>query len=409
MDKIEAQYSARLSKGIKIYNMNNKTRNQHYVPCFYLNGFANDKKFWAYDFSKCRMIPNMVDIYSQCVKAYFYGEDGIWEQRLSNMEREWAIVLKKVVGGRKLMSNEVILLKRFLLFQKLRTSSTANYLQNDRESILLEWAKSVYISKGWVFGEEAKKFCRDRAKEKVTPAENVELADQLYSYIDDLNTLIVHYNTTRKLLVSDSPVIALNAFLKCYGFGLNNIGIAFIMPLSPEYLLIVYDAKIYRDNSDNIYQESTNEEDVETINKYLLINAERMVYSNDKSSFELVTQEIYDYRDQEYNRNQVQFLGPEGTNRLMINNAHGTNYYFKLSFLKLPREYSRIPFVCREMIPRTFESGWDIKLAKKYKVLSATICNDKINEKINKYKISRTELKLGCRWMEKLARIYWER
>ena len=59
----------------------------------------------------------------------------------------------------------------------------------------------------------------------------------------------------------------LNPFLKFQGFGFNNIGTAFLMPLSPSHLLIVYDGTLYSNNIEKVYIESNNAKEVLDLNK----------------------------------------------------------------------------------------------------------------------------------------------
>jgi len=82
-------------------------------------------------------------------------------------------------------------------------------------------------------------------------------------------------------------------------------------------------------------------------------------------------------------------------------------YYYELPYIMLPREYRRIPYNCREAIPRHFEKGWDTKLAMKYQVLSMTK-KLPLNAETKKIMPSKTDLKMGCRRMESLAKIYWK-
>ena len=138
-----------------------------------------------------------------------------------------------------------------------------------------------------------------------------------------------------------------------------------------------------------------------------MIHAERMVYSSNDENFKIITKEIFDYRERESKRNKTQFLGPEGNQRLIITHPSGVDYYYELPYLHLPREYRRIPYNCREAIPRHFEKGWDEKLAMKYKILSM-VNKLPLNNETKDTLPSKTELKLGCKRMENLAKIYWK-
>ena len=382
-------------------------KKQHFVPKFYLRYFTGlDNKFFTYDFFKGGLLTERTYYESQCHKKYFYGEDGVLEDRLSQKEGQWARVCKKAIIGEPLSEEDISLLKEFVLYQKQRTNDKYNHARSDRESLLEEYVRMIYNQRGWECNDDVKELCKKRAAEEVTPAENVEMARQLLKYLDDLALLIIHYNTCNKLLTTDSPVVTLNAFMEFIGFGYDNIGIALLMPLTPQHLVIVYDDHLYTKFKDKIYIESSNEEEVIVINKYELIHAERMAFSEYANNFDAVTEEILDYRQKEIERNKMQFLGPKNTGRLMISQAEGTRNYYELRYIFLPREYRRIPFNCREAIPRHFQKGWDDKLAMKYNVLSMTIKIEQDSE-IKSIIPSKGDLRIGCKRMAELARKYW--
>jgi len=226
-------------------------------------------------------------------------------------------------------------------------------------------------------------------------------------YVEDLSLLIVHYKTCSKLLTTDSPVITLNPFMEFMGFGYGNVGIAFIMPLTPRHLIILYDDHLYTRYKGRIYHESQDENEVMVINRYELIHAEYLAFSGNGANFDVVTKEIMNWREKEIERNQMQFLGPENTGRLMIIQAEGTRNYYELPYLILPREYKRIPYNCREAIPRHFQKEWGDKLAMKYLVLR--MANKTAHDSDTKKLLPpRGDLRLGCKRMEDLAKRYWK-
>ena len=382
-------------------------KKQHYVPRFYLRYFTGpDNKFYTYDFLHRGLLSRRTYYGTQCYKNFFYGEDGILEDRLAQKERLWARVCEKAIIGEQLSEEDVSLLKEFILYQKQRTNDNYNHVRSDRESLIEECSRMIYNQNGWEFDDKAKELCKKRANEGVTPAENVERARHLLKYIDDLALLIIHYNTCNKLLTTDAPVVTLNAFMEFMSFGYNNIGLALLMPLTPQHLMIVYDDYIYTRFKGKIFIESSNDEEVATINKYELIHAERWAFSDNDDNFNAVTEEIFDYRQKDIERNKTQFLGPENTSRLMISQAEGTRNYYELPYLFLPREYRRIPLCCREPIPRYFQKEWDDKLSMKYDVLKMAK-RFSTNSETKDLLLSKGDLRLGCKWMTNVARKYW--
>ena len=382
--------------------MPKKKRKQHFVPKFYLKSFTNenDNKFFAYDFAKSCFLPKPVYYESQCFKEYFYGEDGVWEERLSKMESKWAVAFHKAVRGEPLSGDDISSLKELVLFQRQRTSAENNRSKEERESILIEYAKSIYLRKGWSFDEEAARFCRERAREDTTPAEHVEVALRMKKYIDDLDVMVIRYTTEEKLITTDSPVVVLNPFLGIQGYGYASIGVVFLMPISPNSLLVVYDGTLYAKNLGKTYVDAYSSQEVLSVNQYELIHAERMAFSLNKE-FLYSNDDISERREKERETNKTHYLGPEG-HRIIMCHPNGTNYHLELPFVSLPREYRRIPYQCREAIVRYYDSEWERKLAMKYQVFNTVRRQGSIKT------LSQTDLKIGCRRMENIAKIYWK-
>lgn len=383
-------------------------KKQHYVPKFYLKLFANrDKKFYAFDFKNTSLIPSPVFYESQCYIPFFYGEDGVIEEKLSNKEGEWATAVKKILMGDELEESDLSLIKEFIIYQRLRTNYSYSHALQAQGTMLRECAEILYRNKNWMFDDGISKLCEEKAKNRITPALNISLASEMLKYVEDLTVQIVHYTTPNKLVTSDAPVTTLNAFTKVQGFGYECAGAVFIMPLTPEYLVIMYDSLFYSKKEMHIYCESTDEKEVETVNKYVLIGAERMVFSADKASFDLIGEEILGNRAKEIERNKAYFLGPkESGKRLMVSPAIGTNYYYELPYTKLTRESRRIPFFCREPFPRHFSEAWARKLKEKYMILSKF---QRINRDTDaeEKKLANGDIRIGCRRMETLAQGYW--
>ena len=349
------------------------------------------------------MLPNPVYYESQCAKDYFYGEDKVLEKQLQNKEGEWSTAFRKIISQKDATKETISLLKEFVVYQRQRTSIESKKSKESKETLLREGAILANHKKRLGFDDEdIEKYCHKMVEEENTPAENVELASKIVKSIDDLDVLIVHYNTPNRLITSDAPVIALNAFSNLFSYGMENLGIAFFLPLSPEYLLIVYDSMLYKHNGNELFVESSNHEEVHIINKYELINAERFAYSVEPSELS-INADILSKREREKKRNEPSIRGPEG-NRIVISQTRGTDYYYEIPYLKLPREFRRIPVECRNPIPRFFDDGWADRLANNYAFVS------EINKKIPyKGSLTNKKQKEGFERMEKAAHVYWQK
>ena len=144
-------------------------KKQHFVPKFYMALFANsNKEFAVYNIEK-RMYAYPVPYKNQCYKDYFYGKDGVWENKLSDLESKWADAFRLALEGSALSEEQIDLLKQFALYQRQRTSGQDIFMKRQRCELLIEYGKSIYANKGLIFDEKAKALCVERAAEEIAP------------------------------------------------------------------------------------------------------------------------------------------------------------------------------------------------------------------------------------------------
>jgi hypothetical protein len=369
-----------------------------------MKAFANcENKFYVYKTDKDEMIDIPVFYGNQCQKKYFYGEDGIWENKLALMEQKWAKVIKKIIHEQDLDRDDKQRLKEFAVYQRQRTYAEEKYIEQERIEFSIEYGKMLYFQKGWEFDEEAEKICRERALNEITPAENLELAMKMMSYVEDLDTLIIHYNTQNELISSDVPVIAINPFYSP-NIGYSVIGLVMFFPISPHKLVVIYDSKMYTRYNHMSVIECNDEEEVENLNAYQFIAAEELVFSHCADEILELDDCVKQARKKCRSQTAISTLGPEGQ-KIIYSGMRKVQYDCELSFAMLPHRYKRIPFSCREAIPRKREEEWEHKLKIKEKIMSEFWKTDP--NMISRIGLSKKELKMGYRKMISVAQIYW--
>ncbi len=381
----------------------NENKSHHFVPKFYLSNFSDSSnKFYAFDFNMNEILTRPVSVRSQCAKDFFYGEDNVLERRLKDMEGNWASTLRKVNSMSNLDENDLFHLKEFIVIQKQRTSIEERHTRENGEAFLKTCALLLsHQRRLGIVDNDVVNACKKEIGKECISAKNVDIASEMLKYIKDLDVLVVHYNTSNSLITSDSPVVALNSFVNFHSYGLDNLGIALMAPVSPKHLLIVYDPKLYVCNKGKLYIESDAYEEVSRINKYELINAERFAYSTEIESL-MVDEDLLDKRKVEEKRNEPSVIGPEG-HQLIVSASRGLNYYYELPYLKLPRAFRRIPQLCREPIPRHYNNGWADRLSNNYAMRCFIAEKSKRN-----LPMSKKELKQGFDKMNRAAQIYWQ-
>lgn len=380
-----------------------KRKKHHYVPKFYLKEFANDKGEFAIFNLKDEKCIEAVPYKDQCYKAYFYGKDGIWEERLGEMETKWAVVFKKIRERNLLLEDDLKLIKQFAVYQRHRTYATNEYAKQGRVDMVIECGKMLYANKGWIFDEEAEQICKSRALSETAPAENLEVAITLSKYLDDLDVLVINYNTIGELISSDVPVVAINPFHQ-FTIGYACMGVIFFFPISRHQLVVIYDSKMYSRFRDKQYMDMEDEIEVCNLNAFQYVSAETILFSYRPEELWGFSNAVKEDRDKCRNKSAISTLGPDG-NRLIIGGMRLTLYDCELSFGQLPHRYRRIPFTCREAVPRKWEAEWERKLNFKEQVIMAFMRDDP--KMMADSGLTKKDLKLGYRRMASVAKNYW--
>ena len=378
-------------------------KRQNYVPRFYMREFEKKKKKFSVLNLKTGERIEKVSYSSQCYKDYYYGSDGIWEEQLGEMENKWADVIRSILSYKALTTQDITLIKQFILYQRQRTYAEGEYLKQSRKETLVECAKMLYANKGWKFDEEAMRVCEERAAHDTTPAENLERAIGLTEFLEDLETTIITYKTNNELISSDTPVISINPFHK-FTIGYGCMGLIMLVPISSHTLVVVYDSKMYTQFRGQQYIEIHDDEEVNNLNILQYISAEKILFASRLDELNRFGEKEKELRNTSRNRKAISTLGP-GMQKMMTYGMRLTLYDHEFSFGHLGRQYRRIPFACREAAPRKWEKEWEEKLLIKPQIMSKIIEIDP--QMLINIGLSKKDLIRGYRKMASMAQIYW--
>lgn len=378
-------------------------KKQHFVPKFYMALFANsNKEFAVYNIEK-RMCAYPVPYKNQCYKDYFYGKDGVWENKLSDLESKWADAFRLALEGSALSEEQIDLLKQFALYQRQRTSGQDIFMKRQRCELLIEYGKSIYANKGLIFDEKAKALCVERAAEEITPAENLQHIDEFTNIVSDMGLVIINYQTKGCLISSDVPVIAINPFHKpTIGYGC--MGLILLFPISPNHLVVIYDKKMYPRFKDKLYVNITNENEVKNLNALQLSSAEKILFAYDPCDFHCFSTIAWKNRTISRESPAIQTLGADAQKLIGID-CRKTVFSCEFSFGKMKKSFSKIPFSCREAAPRIWEQGWEDKLKTKIDLLPQI--SEHTPTLLTTMKLTKKECRIGLREMLAAAKAYW--
>src|SRR5574344_1348612 len=297
-------------------------KKQHYVPKFYLRGFANDdKKFYLYNINKNQMI-GAVPFETQCFEDYFYGADKKWENQLAKFEAQWNQALEHVKA--RLFSDEDIQkIKEFAMYQRIRTKKSLEKetasTQKTIEKLLKAYAAhESYNPDG--LNKAIEVASRKKAEEAITPKFLLEMMQKQSELINDLAFLLVNFKTQTKLLSSDNPVIIMNPYIKTAGLAM--IGLIVLLPISPEDLVVLYDRKIYGNKIENAESKTvTVNYYAQKINSLTFANANEIIFSKHDINDDCFANNFKKIRKENETKESVSTFGPVKNQIVAMQNA----------------------------------------------------------------------------------------
>lgn len=377
-------------------------KKQHFVPKSFMKNFADEEKKFSILHVKDGKLYAKIPYKDQCYKNYFYGEDCEWEEKLNIMETQWANVFRNVIEGQKLLDNDKILLKQFAVYQRQRTLAEGNYKKAEKIEVLREIAYMYCANKGITYTDELEKIFLQLAEEEITPAKNLEIALLVESMVKDLGTLIVKYDTQAKLIASDAPVISINAF-ENHALGYACMGLILFFPISRDTLVVLYDKGVYTHfkNFDEIILQD--EQEVFHLNIMQYISAENIIFAYDKKDLLFIDEYVKDERKRNAERPKLATLGPDN-GKMLIMNERRIIHTYEFSFARLNHNIRKIPYSCREAVPRKWDKEWQEKLHIKMDSLPQVIRMTNMEEKMG---LTSKEFKRGCKNMIIFAEQYW--
>lgn len=179
-----------------------KQKNQHYVPRCLLKNFTDKNgKFFIFRLLQNKILDIKIPYYDQCKTEYFYGSDGIIENKLKKFEDRVSNVFNKIISNTALNTYEELCLKQFVLLQYFRTE----HMVDKRLYLMLESLNkilpTVLIQKGVKFSkEEIDSYIRTyigKLSRSDTVQDSVHLALESINHLDDLALEIIHTKNKR--------------------------------------------------------------------------------------------------------------------------------------------------------------------------------------------------------------------
>ncbi|SFU54092.1 Protein of unknown function [Pustulibacterium marinum] len=267
--------------------MKTEKKNQHFIPKFYLKHFSycgNKKQIGIFN-TRSRFFFSKSSLKHQGSKNFFYGYDGVIEDKLANIEGHLSTSIKKIILDKKPPEKfgfEHFQLLNFVALTHLRNPVSVQSVKDSREIV-----KKRFL-------ELDPKLDIDNFIPSTTHEESIEVVlSNLMNVVDitvDLDFKLLINKTKIPFISSDFPIVKYNQFLELKSWkrgktGFGNTGLQIFIPLNPKLTIAFFDSRIYKiGNKKNSFKIVDNEEDVNQLNLLQFLNCYETVYFNGKCS-----------------------------------------------------------------------------------------------------------------------------
>ncbi len=331
------------------------TKNQHYVPRFYMKPFSmiknegtkKEKVLISFYQFKGNLLKDNIPTSSICSENFFYDEDGKIENKLAEEENKWGSTILKINRGEVLMASDIKNIREFTAYQISRTKAMLAHNQNMVTTILTDvlYNRNSDLNKS-VINEMVEK----KVESEITSEYNLDFVNDILSTIDDLKMIILENKTDIAFFTSDVPVIIVNP-LGVHRAGLGDIGTVVFFPISQRKMVMFYDSKLYG----KITEEIQDSECISTFNKYQYVSADERILASNAIEFEKFIQdkELNTFREK-FHVSAKTTTSYDGIGTFMAAKSRSIEYYLDIPILKLPKSLKKIPRDFRETFPRKY-------------------------------------------------------
>jgi hypothetical protein len=278
---------------------NTDSKNQHYVPKFYLRNFSvdnNQKEIRLFNLKSKKFVAT-ASIKHQASSNFYYGKDGKVEKQLSDLE---GILAKAIAETLRTLERPKYFSERHV---ELLTFMVSTELRNPVRKRTYEQMTDGMMKK--LLSVDPKFKDKPELLQILDTIEIIPKYSSTYSlsYLQhvveitlDLHIKLFVNKTSIPFITSDNPVIRYNQLLEMKsssnsvtGFGLQ--GLEIFIPLSENVLLLFYDSQPYYVGSKKQKKVTLDRaEDVDQLNLLQMANCYSNVYGGNRFSKSYVTE-----------------------------------------------------------------------------------------------------------------------
>lgn len=266
--------------------MNSDKKNQHYLPKFYLRNFSysgNNKQIGLFNL-KGNFYFDKAKLKTQGSKNFFYGYDGVIEDKLSEIEGILAKIIKNIIETESLPSKESpdhIVLLSFVALTHLRNPAAIKEMKDSQDSI----KKRILELDPLTDTKFIPEFDHNEAI-KIS----LSTVPHVVKIMSDLSYKLLLNETSNPFISSDFPIIKYNQFLeekkwKHGKTGYGNTGLQIFIPINSRMMLVFYDSMIYKVGfKKRKSHQIKNSVDVDNLNILQFVNCFETIFFDEKAT-----------------------------------------------------------------------------------------------------------------------------
>lgn len=327
-----------------------QTKNQHYVPQFYMRNFSNDGiHINLYNIKNDKTVLGFPCIKKQCSEDYFYGDDGSLEKVFGVLETQFALLFgqmnandvndeKNIERINKLLKEENIgVLLLFAALQKVRTKDGKEGTEKAIKALL----RTCMEMEGHSYGEDLWNAVQISGLHKLLIVSAISAVNAML----DLECCFFSNESLNDFIFSDAPIVFQNPLCEEYGYrgvGFASKGLIVLFPLSSKYYCCFYDKAVYSFSKKIIPLKSPS--DIFQLNLLQLCSAKEQVFFQNKTFDINALVAKYRALNKKFDV-QTELLSIEGTSNKMFHAAEKMiKNGFKISAFKIKRDALKCAF-----------------------------------------------------------------
>ncbi len=327
--------------------MANEKEYQHYVPQMYLRNFsANGKSIGGFLLAERKYVSDMA-VDRICGRKYLYGEDLLIEKWFSELEGNWATLLKKIISQESLdlSESEWAYLYMFAFLSDARTG----YLADSTTDMMTKTVQSYALlsrEHGQIdFTDE--EISNLRVSIDKPNLAHLQIMPSGIEVMADLTPVLIINSTRKGFITSDCPLVRYNPlFVKRQynrSSGLGHVGAQIFIPLSPRLCFMLYDEAVYEMCSTNRTIRLNSPDQIIRLNTLFAHNAKSVVLFNNHEQEWLIKKYTGKVKDTSNSFTNVLMKGESG-GYLVMASTPSITYDANLSFFLLNEPFLKIPF-----------------------------------------------------------------